>query len=80
MYLGDLHHGFEYQFLKAKDMPGVEVEYLRTVGTTDSWHEDFGWIGIPKTAYLQVVIPHNSLASVAIIKGSCAILDFSLSP
>jgi hypothetical protein len=54
MYLGDLHHGFEYQFLKAKDMPGVEVEYLRTVGTTDSWHEDFGWIGIPKTAYLQV--------------------------
>lgn len=54
MYLGDLHHGFEYQFLKAKDMPGVEVEYLRSVGTTDSWHEDFGWIGIPKTAYLQI--------------------------
>jgi UDP-2,3-diacylglucosamine pyrophosphatase LpxH len=54
MYLGDLHHGFEYQFLKAKDMPGVEVEYLRSVGTTDTWHEDFGWIGIPKTAYLQI--------------------------
>jgi hypothetical protein len=54
MYLGDLHHGFEYQFLKAKDMPGVEVEYLRSVGTTDSWHEDFGWVGIPKTAYLQI--------------------------
>lgn len=54
MYLGDLHHGFEFQFLKAKDHPGVEVEYLRSVGTTDSWHEDFGWIGIPKTAYLQI--------------------------
>lgn len=54
MYLGDLHHGFEYQFLKAKDMPGVEIEYLRSVGTTDTWHEDFGWIGIPKTAYLQI--------------------------
>lgn len=54
MYLGDLHHGFEYQFMKAKDQPGVEVEYLRSVGTTDSWHEDFGWIGVPKTAYLQV--------------------------
>ena len=54
MYLGDLHHGFEYQFLKAKDMPGVEVEYLRSVGTTDTWHEDFGWIGVPKTAYLQI--------------------------
>lgn len=54
MYLGDLHHGFEYQFLKAKDQPGVEVEYLRSVGTTDSWHQDFGWIGIPKTAYLQI--------------------------
>lgn len=54
IYLGDLHHGFEYQFLKAKDMPGVEVEYLRSVGTTDTWHEDFGWIGVPKTAYLQI--------------------------
>ena len=54
MYCGDLHHGFEYQFFKAKDMPGVEVEFLRSVGTTDSWHEDFGWIGIPKTAYLQI--------------------------
>lgn len=54
MFLGDLHHGFEYQFLKAKDQPGVEVEYLRSVGTTDTWHEDFGWIGVPKTAYLQI--------------------------
>lgn len=54
MYLGDLHHGFEYQFLKAKDQPGVEVEFLRSVGTTDTWHEDFGWIGIPKTAYMQI--------------------------
>lgn len=54
MYLGDLHHGFEYQFLKAKDQPGVEVEYLRSVGTTDTWHQDFGWIGIPKTAYFQL--------------------------
>lgn len=54
MYLGDLHHGFEYQFLKAKDQPGVEVEYLRSVGITDSWHHDHGWIGIPKTAYLQI--------------------------
>jgi hypothetical protein len=54
MYLGDLHHGFEYQFLKAKDQPGVEVEYLRSVGTTDTWHEDFGWIGVPKTAYIQI--------------------------
>jgi len=54
MYLGDLHHGFEYQFLKAKDQPGVEIEYLRSVGTTDTWHEDFGWIGVPKTAYIQI--------------------------
>lgn len=54
-YLGDLHHGFEYQFLKAKDYAGVEVEYLRSVGTTDTWHEDFGYIGIPKTAYVQIL-------------------------
>lgn len=59
MYLGDLHHGFEYQFLKAKDQPGVEVEYLRSVGTTDTWHQDFGWIGIPKTAYLQLFDEYN---------------------
>lgn len=59
MYLGDLHHGFEYQFLKAKDQPGVEVEYLRSVGTTDTWHQDFGWIGIPKTAYLQLFDENN---------------------
>lgn len=54
MYLGDLHHGFEYQFLKAKDQVGVEVEYLRSVGTTDTWHQDYGWVGIAKTAYLQI--------------------------
>lgn len=54
MFLGDLHHGFEYQFLKTKDQPGVEVEYLRSVGTTDTWHQDFGWIGVPKTGYLQI--------------------------
>lgn len=58
-YLGDLHHGFEYQFLKAKDMPGVEIEYLRSVGTTDTWHEDFGYIGIPKTAYVQIFDKQN---------------------
>jgi len=55
MYLGDLHHGFQYNFLKAKDMPGVEIEYLRSVGTTDTWHEDWGWIGVPKTAYLFII-------------------------
>lgn len=54
MFLGDLHHGFEYKFLKSKDQPGVEIEFLRSVGTTDTWHEDFGWIGIPKTAYIQI--------------------------
>lgn len=54
MFLGDLHHGFEYKFLKSKDQPGVEIEFLRSVGTTDTWHEDFGWIGVPKTAYIQI--------------------------
>lgn len=51
-FCGDLHHGFEFQFLKAKDYPGYEVEFLRSVGTTDTWHENFGWSGIPKTAYV----------------------------
>lgn len=54
MYMGDLHHGFEYMFLRAKDFPGAEIEYLRAISTDDAWHDDFSWIGIVKTAYVQI--------------------------
>lgn len=53
-YLGDLHHEIEYQFLKGKDFVGCKVEFLRSVGGTDLWHYDNGYIGIPKTAYCDI--------------------------
>jgi len=53
-YLGDLHHAFEYKFLKSKDFPGVTVSFLRSIGTSDEFHHDYGYIGIPKTAYADV--------------------------
>ena len=40
----------EYKFLRVKDYPGVEVKFLRSVGTSDRWHTDHGYIGIPATA------------------------------
>lgn len=53
-FCGDLHHEFEYKFLSAKDKPGVQVAFLRSVGGSDRWHVDNGWIGIPKTAYAEI--------------------------
>lgn len=53
-YCGDLHHNFEFKFMKSKDFVGCNVEYLRSVGGQDTWHNDFGWIGIPKTAYVSI--------------------------
>ena len=51
---GDLHHEFEYKFLSSKDRPGVQIAFLRSVGGSDKWHVDHGWIGIPKTAYAEI--------------------------
>lgn len=62
-YLGDLHHGFEYNFLRAKDYSGCDVEYLRSVGTDDSYHVDFGWVGVPRTAYAQIFHPNDGEVS-----------------
>lgn len=49
-YCGDLHHNFQYNFMKSKDQIGVEVEFLRSIGCSDKYHVSNGWIGIPKTA------------------------------
>lgn len=54
IFCGDLHHTNEYKFLKSKDMPGVEVEFLRSIGTSDEWHVDNGYLGIPKTASAEI--------------------------
>lgn len=53
-YLGDLHHEIEYQFLKGKDFVGCKVQFLRSVGGTDLWHYDNGYIGVSKTAYCDI--------------------------
>lgn len=53
-YCGDLHHNFEYKFMKIKDYPGVEVEFLRGLAPNDRWHHDEGYIGIPKSAECNV--------------------------
>ena len=49
-YLGDIHHKQEFKFLRGKDFIGCMVRFLRSVGTSDTWHTDSGYIGIPKTA------------------------------
>jgi hypothetical protein len=53
-FMGDKHHRFEYKFMRMKDFPGVSIRYLRSVGTSDKWHYDSGYIGIPKTAELFI--------------------------
>lgn len=49
-YLGDIHHKQEYKFLRGKDYVGCMVRFLRSVATSDKWHHDNGYIGVPKTA------------------------------
>jgi hypothetical protein len=50
-FLGHVHHENRFKFLKSKDFRGCKVEVLRAVSTTDEWHWNEGYIGIPKTAY-----------------------------
>ena len=58
-FLGDKHHKFEYKFLKLKDFVGCTVRFLRSVGTTDKWHHDNAYVGIPRTAELFVFDKKN---------------------
>lgn len=53
-FLGDKHHTMEYKFLRAKDFIGCLVKFLRSVGTTDQWHYDNGYIGIPRTGEVEI--------------------------
>lgn len=50
MFLGDIHHKQENKFMRTKDWPGVTMRFLRSIGTTDLYHHDNGYVGIPKTA------------------------------
>ena len=53
-FLGDKHHEKTFVFKKSLDMPSVEVHWLRSVSTSDNWHYQNGYIGIPKTAYCYI--------------------------
>jgi hypothetical protein len=53
-FLGDKHHEKTFMFKKSLDMPSVEVHWLRAVATSDNWHYQSGYIGIPKTAYCYI--------------------------
>jgi hypothetical protein len=53
-FLGDKHHKMEYQFLRGKDFVGCQVKFLRSIGTTDEWHYDNGFIGIPRTGEVEI--------------------------
>lgn len=50
MFLGDIHHKQEFKFMRVKDFPGVTMRFLRSISTTDKYHHDNGYLGIPKTA------------------------------
>lgn len=48
-YLGDQHHKMEFKFFRTKDYPGCNVSFLRGTSVTDGWHQDNGYIGVPRT-------------------------------
>jgi len=51
-FCGDKHHKVELKFLRVKDMVGVTVRFLRSVGGVSQWSVDGGYIGVPKSAEL----------------------------
>jgi hypothetical protein len=60
-YLGDIHHKQEFKFLRGKDFIGCMVRFLRSVGTSDKWHYDSGYLGVPKTAEAFVWTKNNGM-------------------
>jgi len=63
-FLGDLRHQFEYHFLRSKDYPGCEVQFLRSAGVSDTYHVDNGWVGVPRTAYVHLFDEQNGEVGV----------------
>lgn len=53
-FLGDRHHKFEFKFMRTKDFIGATVRFLRSVGTSDKWHYDHGYLGIPRTGEVYI--------------------------
>ena len=58
--LGDKHHAKKFMPLVIKDSMGVVVEYLRTTNVwDDKWHLEYGWIGVPRSAYMHYYDPNG---------------------
>jgi len=53
-FCGDKHHKVEMKFIRVKDMVGVTVRFLRSVGGVSQWSVDGGYIGVPKSAELFI--------------------------
>jgi hypothetical protein len=68
-YLGDKHHKMEYKFLRTKDFIGCTVSFLRSVGTSDKWHTDNGYIGVPKTAEAHIWHKEKGLKTILMANG-----------
>lgn len=62
-YLGDQHHKMEYKFFRTKDHPGCEIQFLRSAGISDAWHEDNGFIGVPRS--IESTVYHLNKGQVA---------------
>jgi acetone carboxylase gamma subunit len=62
-FLGDKHHEKTFMFKKSLDMPSVEVHWLRAVATSDNWHYQAGYIGVPKTAYCYIFDKEHGLTT-----------------
>ena len=63
-YCGDLHHNFTYKMLQTKDFIGVNVTFLRSLSGEDTWHYDNGYIGVPKTASVDIWSKENGRVGV----------------
>jgi len=51
-FLGDKHHAQEFMLRRGKDFIGCKVNYMRSITSTDNWHNKSGYIGVPKTTNL----------------------------
>lgn len=62
-FLGDMHHKEEYKFFRTKDNPGCTVQFLRSAGVVDLWHDDNMFVGVPRS--IEVSIFDSSKGQIA---------------
>jgi len=59
IYLHHWHHKQKFQFMSAKDFPGITVEVLRSPSASDPWHHRNGFVGAPQAIEAFVHHPEN---------------------